>query len=366
MKILQLLPELNSGGVERGVVELNREFAKLGIESHVGSNGGKLIETIHSDGGTHHSINVCSKNIISAPGRTRKLAQLFSKLQPDVVHARSRVPAWLSVLANRGKGDSHSFVTTVHGINSVSPYSKVMTYGQRVICVSEVVRDYIIKHYNTDTKKIRVIQRGVDLNYFNPSKIDEAAVNGLRAKYNLDGKFVIASIGRITWLKDYETFIASIAELKETHPDIVGLIVGGAREDKNKYQESLKKLAEESGVKNHICFTGNISDVKSVYGLSDVVVNASLKMGNMGRTVVEALAMGVPVIATTFEGLNNLVVDGKNGFVIKNKDVRGLSSALRNVIGSRYDSNSIRKSVPDEFTLETMVKNVIGVYKELV
>ena len=366
MKVLQLLPELNSGGVERGVVELNREFVKLGIESHVASNGGKLVESITTHGGIHHTIDVCSKNLFTAPVRARRLSYLFRSLAPDIIHARSRIPAWLALLGRSKMPSRSAFVTTVHGLNSVNPYSKVMTYGKRVICVSEVVKNYIIKNYNTEEHKIRIIQRGVDMNYFNPANCDSVAVQSIKDKFKLNGKFVVSSVGRITWLKDFETFISSISKLKDSHPDIMGLIVGETREDKWEYQESLFKLVEDLGVQKHITFTGNISDIRSIYACSNVVVNASLKMGNMGRTVVEALAMGVPVIATSFEGLNNLVVDGQNGFVIKNKDVEGLRKALRELIQNKFETGHIRSSVPNEFTLDAMVENVIGVYKELI
>ncbi len=363
MKILQLLPELNEGGVERGTVEVNRELVRMGHESHVISKGGKLENIIAKDGGFHHQCDVCSKNILTVPGRASGLRELLESIDPHVIHARSRVPAWLSIIANRRL--RIPFVTTVHGLNSVSPYSRVMTLGQRVICVSEVVRDYIIKNYRTDTNKIRVIQRGVDMNYFDPSAADGGRVGEMRESLKIGDRRVITSVGRITWLKDYETFIKGIAAIRRSMPDVVGVIVGGYREDKQDYFRSLQKLVADEGQQEGIVFAGSQSDMLSVYAMSDLIVNASLKMGNMGRTVVEALAMGRPVIATTFEGLKNLVEDGVNGRVIDNRDVRGLADAALHLLSESPASEDIRRTVPFEYTLECMISRILDVYREV-
>ena len=144
MKIVQLLPELNEGGVERGTVDLNREMVKRGLSSIVISAGGKLAVQIENDGGHHISLDICSKNPLTVHWRIVRLRKLLRELKPDVIHARSRVPAWLSYLANRPL--KIPFVTTVHGFNSVNAYSRIMTYGDRVICVSGRIKSYIQKN----------------------------------------------------------------------------------------------------------------------------------------------------------------------------------------------------------------------------
>lgn len=361
MKIVQLLPELNEGGVERGTVELNREFARLGHESIVISNGGKQAKQVEVDGGKHIKFDVASKNPFTALWRVYKLRKLIKELNPDVIHARSRVPAWLTYLAN--KTLHIPFVTTVHGLNSVNKYSEIMTKGDKVICVSEVVRDYIIKNYNVDKRKIAVIQRGVDTDLFNPSNVDLDFIRKFKKQFNLDGKFIISSVGRITWLKDYETFIKSIAIAKKEIPNIVGLIVGGYRNDKKEYFETLKELAIKENVENNIIFTGSINKIAEIYYLSDILVNASLKMGNVGRTVSESLAMDTPVIATTFEGLNNIIKDGINGYVIENKNIDDLSSKITKL--SKNMPSNIQDTLPTEFTLKAMTQSTILVYENL-
>ena len=170
MKVVQLLPELNEGGVERGVVELNREYSKLNISSIVISNGGKLEKKIELDNGKHIKFDVCSKNIFTAFSRIKKLRVILKELNPDILHVRSRVPAWLVYFAN--KSLNIKVVSTVHGFNSVSFYSEIMTKSDAVICVSNSIKEYIQKNYKTEDKKITIIPRGIDLDLFNKNNID--------------------------------------------------------------------------------------------------------------------------------------------------------------------------------------------------
>lgn len=361
MRIVQILPELNEGGVERGTMELSRELVKRGYESIVISAGGKLQKQIELDGGKHFIVNVCSKNPFTAFFRMIKLRKLLKELEPDILHARSRVPAWLTYLAN--KKLHFPFVTTVHGLNSINKYSEIMTKGDRVITVSEVVRDYIIKGYNVDENKITVIQRGVDTEKFSARNMDQSFIDTFKEKYHLHDKFIITSVGRVTWLKDYETYIKSIALVKEHIPNVVGLIVGGVREDKTEYFESLKALAKHEGVEEQIIFTGSQTNIAEVYAMSDIVVNASLKMGNVARTVTESLAMNTPVIATTFEGLNNLIIDEVNGAIIKTQNPIDLANKIHYLYQNM--PQNVKKTLPYEFTLEALVESTIKVYLSL-
>ncbi len=361
MKVVQLLPELNEGGVERGTVELNREFVKRGITSYVISKGGRLAEQIRRDGGTHVCLDICSKNPLTVPLRVLRLRRILRDIGPDIVHARSRVPAWLAYLANRRL--HFPFVTTVHGLNSVSRYSEIMTRGDRVIVVGEPVRDHILKNYPVDSGKIRVIQRGVDIDLFDPAKVDHEFIASFKEKHGLNGRYVVTSVGRITWLKDYETFIAAISRLKDEFPKMVGLIVGGTREDKVGYLTELQALARSLSVEDRIIFAGSQSKIAEIYSLSNVLVNASLKMGNIGRTIVEAFALDVPVIATTYEGLQNLVENGVNGYLVATRDPADLADKIRLVCQGGF--HGIRANLNPEYTLETMVERTIATYREL-
>ena len=361
MKIVQLLPELNEGGVERGTVELSRELVKLGHESIVISAGGKLQEQIEKDGGRHIAFDICSKNPLTAPFRMMQLRKIFRTLAPDILHARSRVPAWLTYLAN--KKLHIPFVTTVHGFNSVSPYSAVMTKGDSVICVSGAIKTYIQEHYHTADEKITVIPRGIDLEKFNPQNLDAEFIRLFTKEYSLEDRFIVTSVGRITQLKDLETFISAIAVLKKDRPNVVGLIVGGAREDKQEYFHSLKTLVQKLEIEEHIMFTGSQSKVAEIYALSDVVVSSSKKPESFGRSVAEALALNTPVAATGHGGVLDIIVEGENGFFYRVGESESLAKSIVDCDHLKFDGYHY---ISENFSLQQMVDKTLKVYEKVV
>jgi glycosyltransferase involved in cell wall biosynthesis len=361
VKIIQILPELNEGGVERGTLESSREYIKLGNTSIVISAGGKLVNEIENDGAKHIQLDVCSKNIFTFYFRMLKLRKILKKLKPDIIHVRSRVPAWLTYIANKTLG--FNFVTTIHGLNSINKYSEIMTKGDRVIAVGEVVKEHVVNGYNIDPNKVTIIQRGVDTNKFSPLSVDNKFIQEFKKEYNLDDKYIVTSVGRITWLKDYETFIKSIALAKDHIPNITAVIAGGVREDKENYFQSLKDLAIRYNVEDRVHFVGSQSEIAEIYYLSDVLVNASLKMGNVARTIIEAFAMNTPVLATTYEGLNDLVENDKNGYIIKTQDEKDLAEKI--ILTHNKNFTNIRENLNQEYTLNTMINNTIKIYEEL-
>lgn len=361
MKIVQLLPELNEGGVEVETVELNRELVKFGVTSIVVSAGGKSADQIVKDGGKHIVFDVCSKNIFTVPFRIFKLRRLIKKLEPDILHARSRVPAWFAYLAN--KKLYIPFVTTVHGFNSVSPYSKVMTYGDKVICVSNAVKDYIQEHYHIEEKKITVISGGIDLEKFNPESIDTQFVDEFKTRYDLNGKLIVSVVGRITQLKDIETFIHSIGLLKEKNPDLKALIVGGVHIDKQNYFENLKKLVYELNLDNEIIFTGSQSKIAEIYTLSNVVVSASKKPESFGRSVAEAIAMNTPVVATNHGGVKDIIVEGENGYFFAVGNAEDLTEQIYKANALKFDGFGY---ISKNFSLLKSAQEMLEVYKKLV
>jgi len=360
MRVLQLLPELNEGGVERGVVELNREYTKIGIDSYIISNGGKLDTQIKLDGGTHIKFDVCSKNIFTSFSRINKLKKILKQINPDIIHVRSRVPAWLVYFAN--KKLNIRVVSTVHGFNSVSFYSKVMQNANAVICVSGSIKEYIQKHYQTPEDKITIIPRGIDLELFNLSNIDDDFIKDFKNKYDLENKFIISSIGRITQLKDYETFIKAISLIKNKIPNVKALIVGGVRSDKQEYLNLLKELIIELDLNENIIFTGSQSKIAEIYALSDVVVSSSKKPESFGRAVAESIAMNTPVIATNHGGVKDIIIKNKNGFFFEVGDEEELAN---NIIKSKDLNFDGYTYIKNNFSLENMLELNIKVYKGL-
>lgn len=359
MKIVQLLPELNEGGVERGTMELSRELLQLGHESIVISAGGKLQEQIEKDGGKHITFDVCSKNLFTVISRMMGLRKILKEVDPDILHARSRVPAWLTYLAN--KKLHFPFVTTVHGFNSVSPYSAIMTKGDSVICVSGSIKTYIQKHYRTLGEKITVIPRGIDLEKFNPQNTDAEFIRLFREEHTLKDKFIVTSVGRVTQLKDLETFITAISVLKKEIRNVIGLIVGGVREDKQTYFDSLKDLVKELDLEEHIIFTGSQNKVAEIYALSNVVVSSSKKPESFGRSVAEALALNTPVVATGHGGVLDIIVEGENGFFYTVGDAEALAVKILNARALKFDGYNY---ISNHFSLENMVQKTLEVYEK--
>ena len=360
MRVVQVLPELNEGGVERGVVELNREYTKKGINSFIISAGGKLENQIEIDGGKHIKLDVCSKNILSMFSRIQQLKKILEEVKPDIIHVRSRVPAWLVYFAN--KSLNIKVVSTVHGFNSVSFYSKIMTKADAVICVSGSIKEYVQKNYNTANEIITVIPRGIDLDVFNPKNIDTSFVNNFKMEYNLNDKFIISSVGRITQLKDYETFIKAIASVKKDIPNIKALIVGGVRSDKEDYLKSLEELIQNLDLKDNIIFTGSQSKIAEIYSFSDVVVSSSKKPESFGRAVAESIALNTPVIATNHGGVKDIIIENENGFFFEVGNSSELSSKILKSRDLKFNGYNY---ILNTFSLENMLSKTIKVYKGL-
>jgi len=360
MKIVQLVPELNEGGVERGVSESNCEYVKRGLESIVISNGGKLVEKIEIDKGIHIKFDVCSKNIFTVASRVFKLKKILKDLNPDIIHVRSRVPAWLVYFAN--KNLKYKVVSTVHGFNSISFYSSIMTKADKVICVSNSIKEYIQSNYNTKEDKITVIPRGVDTQLFSKENLDLDFINSFKKDYCLENKFVISSIGRITQLKDYETFIKAINLIKQTNDNVIALIVGGVRKDKEEYLNSLKKLLKELNLEKNIIFTGSQKNIAEIYSLSDVVVSSSKKPESFGRAVAEAISLDKPVVATNHGGVKDIILENENGFFFEIGNIEELSEKILKAKKLKFDGyNYIKKT----FSLENMINKTIEVYKSI-
>lgn len=360
MRVIQVLPELNEGGVERGVVELNREFVKKGIESFVVSLGGKLENQINLDGGNFIKFDVCSKNIFTVFSRVNKLKKILKEINPDIIHVRSRVPAWLVYFAN--KSLNIKVVSTVHGFNSVGFYSSIMQKADAVICVSNSIKEYIQKNYQTPQSKITVIPRGIDLDVFNPQNIDNIFIENFKKEYNLENRFVISSVGRVTQLKDYETFIKAISLIKKEKNNVIALIVGGVRSDKEDYLNSLKILIKELNLENNIIFTGSQNKIAEIYALSDVVVSSSKKPESFGRAVAEAIALNTPVVATNHGGVKDIIIENKNGFFFEVGDEKELCNKIIRAKELSFDGYNY---ISYTFSLENMLEKTIEVYKKL-
>lgn len=364
MKVLQILPRLQEGGVERGVVELNRELVRRSIESHTISFGGKLVKQLVQDGGAHTQLDVASKNILTAPWRVAQLRRELRKIQPDVVDVRSRVPAWLFHFAN--KTLRLPWVTSVHGFNSVGFYSRIMTRGDLVVCVSNPVSEYIQLHYPVEKARIRVVHRGLDPETFHPGLTSPQKIQELKAELQIPAEARVALVsGRITRLKGIDTFLKGLALARQTQPQLYGLIVGGAAEKSKSLVEELKQQATSLGLEKFVQFAGSRSDLPTVYAMADILISCSRKPESFGRSLLEAMAMGTPVLSAKQGGALDIIREGENGLFFEANDAESLARSLTLSLETLWSASAIQKFPTQKFGLAQMVGETLNIYFEL-
>lgn len=363
MKTLQLVPAMEQGGVERGVVEVNRAIIAAGWENVVVSAGGRFAERIVEDGGRHVVLDVKSKNPLTFFSRAAKLRRLLEKERPDVVCAHSRVPAWLFVRANRKLGIR--WITFAHGANSVSAYSRVMTFGDLTVTPSRYIADYLKEHYGISEARLRVIPRAIDPGKFDVSRLDGNFISAKRREWGTDGFFTVMGVGRITQLKGYDTLIRAVALL----PDRFKLVIVGEAEVLRKDVEtSLRSLADGLGIAGRVVFAGNQSKVAECLSIADVVVSANTRKAEaFGRSMAEALAIGKPVVAKAFGGALDVVRTGVDGLLVKADGAvpveREFADAIERV--STMTFGNLRADALKRFDFGTMLEKSLKVYKEV-
>lgn len=363
MKVVQILPSLNEGGVERGVVDLNREFSKLGIKNIVISKGGKLVSQIKKDGGEHIIFDVYSKNILTFYIRMKKLRKILKKIDPDIIHVRSRVPAWLVYYAN--KTLKIKIVSTVHGFNSVNMYSKIMTKADRVICGSSFMIEHIIKHYNTKKDKINLIPRGIDEDYFNDKELDKVYLEEIKSKYDLHDKIIFTQVARITYWKDQETVIRAMSFLKKELKNFKLLLIGSYSLEREGYYNKLQALVKELELTDCVVFLGHSDKIKELLSISNLNISASYKPETFGRANVEGMFLGVPLVGSNIGATSDYILEGETGYFFPPKDPQELTKKIILAMNTYFVRDNIIKFSKSKFTLTKMVEKNINVYKGL-
>ncbi len=366
MKIVQILPELDAGGVERGTLEIAAHLVRLGHESLVISHGGRLVAELEQAGSRHIQMPVHRKALASLV-QIPRLRKFFMEEKPDLIHVRSRLPAWLVWLAwkTMNRRTRPRLVTTVHGFYSVNAYSAIMTRGQRVIAVSASVRDHVLKNYpRTDPDRVRVIYRGVDpRNYGVHFRPTIEWHDRWRAEYpRLAAKCVLLLPGRITRLKGHEDFFYLIDGLKNAGIPVHGLVAGDAHAKKRDYLDELRGVVRTLGLEADITFLGHRSDIREVMAVSDIICALSQQPESFGRTVLEALALGKPVVGYDCGGVGELLGEYFPSGRVPLADRVRLVDTTRSVIQNRTSPAPV--GMP--FTLEAMCRRTLEVYAERV
>lgn len=303
LTVLQLLPALDGGGVERGTLEIADALVAAGHDSHVSSAGGRLVAALEAGGSTHHELPLGEKHprVVRQISALRKLC---AEVRPTVVHARSRLPAWIAWRALRRLEPRPAFVTTLHGLNSVSRYSRIMTRGDRVIAVSEAARDYWREHYpDLDPDRLELIPRGIDPAAFPfGHRPDAPWVERFREDTGFAPEHrVVCLPGRVTQNKGAGCLVEALARLPD---DVRGLLVGGGSQ-----REIARVLdqARAAGLGARLVYLPARADIRDVLAFSDIVLSLSLKPESFGRTVAEALALGRPVTGFDHGGVGEIL-----------------------------------------------------------
>jgi glycosyltransferase involved in cell wall biosynthesis len=363
MKVLQMIPEMESGGVERGTLELARHLGALGHRSLVVSGGGRMVAQLEACGTRHLELPVGRKRLSSLL-LVPKLRRLLAEERPDILHLRSRVPAWLAFLAWRGMdpADRPRLVTTVHGFNSVNRYSEIMTCGERVICVSESIRRHVLKHYpRVAPDKLRVVHRGIDpAEYPHGYRPSAEWRDAFQREFPATAdKRLITLPGRITRLKGHEDFALILHELSGD-PSLHAVIAGGAHPRKAAYLDEIKACFAAAGLAERVTFTGGRPDLREILAVSTLVLSLTTQPESFGRTTLEALGLGIPVAGYDHGGVGEqLELLYPAGKIPPNNPV----AAARTIRVLLENPPPVPREHP--FTLQAMLDGTLAVYGEL-
>jgi glycosyltransferase involved in cell wall biosynthesis len=364
LTVLQLLPALESGGVERGTLEISRALVEHGHRSLVMSAGGRQVAPLVASGAEHFAWPIGKKSLKTL-WLIGKLRRFLLAQKVDIIHARSRVPAWIVYLAWCGMNPATRprFVTTVHGLYSVNRYSRIMTRGERVIAVSDTVRDYILREYpDTLPWCVQVIHRGVDGQaYPHDWKPDPVWQQAFFAQFpHAAGKQLVTLPGRITRLKGHEDFIELIARLQRRGLAVHGLIVGGASSSKQRYLHKLRYRVRSMDLETDISLTGQRDDLKNILAISNLVLSLSSHPESFGRTTLEALRLGVPTAGYDHGGVGEILRAVYPAGLLPTRDIDASCQRIAQLLQQP-------EPVPtgDFFPLQAMLDQTLALYEQL-
>ena len=367
--VLQVLPALETGGVERGTIEITEALTAAGWGAVVASAGGRLVRAVERAGGRHVTLPLASRNPLTIWRNIARLEALIAAERVALVHARSRAPAWSAWAASRRA--RVPFVTTYHGVyNEDLPgkrlYNSVMARGAVVIAASRFVAAHVTARHGVDPARLRVIPRGVDPTRFDPDAVSGARVARLASEWRLpEGMSIVMLPGRLTGWKGQAILVAALSLL----PGVMGVLVG-SDQGRHRYRARLLRLAARLGVSARLRLVGECADMPAALALADVVVHASVRPEAFGRVVIEAQAMGRPVIAADLGGPAETVMDGVTGWLVAPADAVALAGAIRAVLALPAAERAAvgaaaRAAVLAGATVAGMQAATLAVYREV-
>jgi glycosyltransferase involved in cell wall biosynthesis len=370
--VLQVLPSLDTGGVERGTVDIAAAVVKSGGTAIVVSSGGLMVRELERTGARHIAMPVHSKNPLVMWQNVSRLVRLIEKHDVDIVHVRSRAPAWSAYYA--AKRTQRAFVTTFHGTYSHTnifkrAYNRIMLRGDRVIAISHFIADHIRDVYRVEGPQIRVIHRGIDLDLFSPHSVTPERLIGLAERWRVtEGMPIVMLPGRLTAWKGQRLLIEALARLGRN--DIRCLIVG-SDQGREGYRRSLESLIDRRGLLGVVQVADHCRDMPAAYMLADVVVSASTDPEAFGRVAAEAQAMGRPVVASNHGAARETVLSGQTGILFPPGDAEALAMALAEALALKSAAREALAAaaiahIRDNFSKEKMCVETIALYAELI
>lgn len=371
--VLQVLPELGQGGVELGTIEIASELQKRGIENYVASEGGRMEYNLERIKVKHFTLPLKTKNIFKMYLNSLRLARIIKKYGITIVHARSRAPAWSAYWAAKRCGVH--FVTTFHGTYGLGPwgikkfYNKIMTYGERVIAISNHIKQHILKNYKTDESTIRLIHRCVNMENFNVETTSaERMIKYLEDNNIPEDKPIVTLIGRLTNWKGQKLLIEALHLID--NEDFFCVIIGDDQ-GRKKYSSELRKMIANYNMTDRFLFIRNVKDIPAAMMVSDVVLSTSIEPEAFGRIAIEGQAMGRVVVASNIGGSVETVIDGVTGRLYESTSAKALAEAIEWALHLSTDEREKIgaagiKNVKEHFTKQIMCDKTIEVYKELI
>ena len=375
--ILQVIPELSAGGAERTTIEIAEAVHAKGGRALVASEGGRLEKELSEAGGKLIRLPLSTKNPFEIRKNIDRLAELAAAERVNLIHARSRAPAWSAYWA--AKRLSLPFVTTYHGIyNARSPwknwYNSVMARGDRVIANSAYTAEHLIRRHHVDPAKVHVILRGVDLQKFNVDAVSDTRAAAVHEGWGLadsDHRPIILHAARLTRWKGQKLAIEAAAKLKSLAAPPFLLVLVGDSQGREEYVSELANLVRERDLQGYVLIPGHCSDMPAAFKAASVVIQPSLEPEAFGRSVAEAQAMGAPVIAAAHGGLPEVIADGVSGLLVRPNDADVLAGALNRLLTmSKNDRVTMGLAGMQRarrlFAKETLQEATLSVYAELI
>jgi len=382
MKVLQVIPRLDYGGAETGCYDLAHFLVEENCKSLIVTSGGELLKYIKKKSVKVFRLPVHSKNPVLIFFNSLIISLIIILYNINIVHARSRAPAWSCFIAT--KLTMRKFVTTFHGTYNFNNkfkkfYNSVMVRSHLVIGGSNFIFSHINSNYGNffrdGRRKLLVIFRGINTNYFNPNRIPISKIDNFSKKYSIDrNKFIILMPGRLTNWKGQKLFIESLKlvlshENSSTQP--FQAIILGDEQGRSVYKKQLIDLVQQYRLGKFVKFINHCDEMPTAYSISNLVCSCSIEPEAFGRVAVEAQSMGVPIIASDIGGSTETIIKNKTGFLFKSGDVNNLANAILMVMQKDYNSlKSIglegRKNVLKKFDVNKMCRTTFTEYKKLI